>query len=107
MFLATGGTDHVIRVYYLGAETPVKLSDLDSHTVRGTSATPPSLDLTSTEATPLILRLTGTLLFLGLTIRDHESFPRTFQPRDQTSFSKNALPFLELKKPGPLPAVTL
>lgn len=34
MFLATGGTDHVIRVYYLGAETPVKLSDLDLHTVR-------------------------------------------------------------------------
>ncbi|GAA6104895.1 bromodomain and WD repeat-containing protein 3, partial, partial [Tachysurus ichikawai] len=36
MFLATGGTDHVIRVYYLGAETPVKLSDLDLHTVRET-----------------------------------------------------------------------
>lgn len=36
MFLATGGTDHVIRVYYLGGETPVKLSDLDLHTVRGT-----------------------------------------------------------------------
>lgn len=34
MFLATGGTDHVIRVYYLGGETPVKLSDLDLHTVR-------------------------------------------------------------------------
>uniref|UniRef100_A0AAR2KAN6 Bromo domain-containing protein n=1 Tax=Pygocentrus nattereri TaxID=42514 RepID=A0AAR2KAN6_PYGNA len=32
MFLATGGTDHVIRVYYLGSETPLKLSDLDSHT---------------------------------------------------------------------------
>ncbi|XP_051543568.1 bromodomain and WD repeat-containing protein 3-like isoform X1 [Myxocyprinus asiaticus] len=32
MFLATGGTDHMIRVYYLGTETPVKLSDLDSHT---------------------------------------------------------------------------
>ncbi|KAI4892671.1 hypothetical protein NFI96_022685, partial [Prochilodus magdalenae] len=29
-----GGTDHVIRVYYLGGETPLKLSDLDSHTVR-------------------------------------------------------------------------
>lgn len=34
MFLATGGTDHMIRVYYLGTETPVKFSDLDSHTVR-------------------------------------------------------------------------
>lgn len=33
MFLATGGTDHVIRVYYLGAETPMKLSELDAHTV--------------------------------------------------------------------------
>ncbi|XP_051961036.1 bromodomain and WD repeat-containing protein 3 isoform X2 [Xyrauchen texanus] len=32
MFLATGGTDHMIRVYYLGTETPMKLSDLDSHT---------------------------------------------------------------------------
>lgn len=35
MFLATGGTDHMIRVYYLGTETPVKFSDLDSHTVSG------------------------------------------------------------------------
>jgi len=34
MFLATGGTDHMIKVYYLGTETPVKFSDLDSHTVR-------------------------------------------------------------------------
>uniref|UniRef100_A0A672MNX6 Bromodomain and WD repeat domain containing 3 n=1 Tax=Sinocyclocheilus grahami TaxID=75366 RepID=A0A672MNX6_SINGR len=34
LFLATGGTDHMIRVYYLGTETPVKFSDLDSHTVR-------------------------------------------------------------------------
>lgn len=34
--MATGGTDHMIRVYYLGRETPVKLSDLDSHTVRET-----------------------------------------------------------------------
>uniref|UniRef100_A0A672MKX9 Bromodomain and WD repeat domain containing 3 n=1 Tax=Sinocyclocheilus grahami TaxID=75366 RepID=A0A672MKX9_SINGR len=32
LFLATGGTDHMIRVYYLGTETPVKFSDLDSHT---------------------------------------------------------------------------
>uniref|UniRef100_A0A672QE63 Bromodomain and WD repeat domain containing 3 n=1 Tax=Sinocyclocheilus grahami TaxID=75366 RepID=A0A672QE63_SINGR len=32
LFLATGGTDHIIRVYYLGTETPVKFSDLDSHT---------------------------------------------------------------------------
>uniref|UniRef100_A0A8C8EVW1 Bromo domain-containing protein n=1 Tax=Oncorhynchus tshawytscha TaxID=74940 RepID=A0A8C8EVW1_ONCTS len=31
MFLATGGTDHVIRVYYLGSETPMKLSELDAH----------------------------------------------------------------------------
>uniref|UniRef100_A0A674BQK8 Bromodomain and WD repeat domain containing 3 n=1 Tax=Salmo trutta TaxID=8032 RepID=A0A674BQK8_SALTR len=31
MFLATGSTDHVIRVYYLGSETPMKLSELDSH----------------------------------------------------------------------------
>lgn len=34
MFLATGSTDHVIRVYYLGSETPMKLSELDSHMVR-------------------------------------------------------------------------
>jgi hypothetical protein len=34
MFLATGGTDHVIRVYYLGSETPMKLSELDAHMVR-------------------------------------------------------------------------
>uniref|UniRef100_A0A096M3M4 Bromodomain and WD repeat domain containing 3 n=1 Tax=Poecilia formosa TaxID=48698 RepID=A0A096M3M4_POEFO len=32
MFMATGGTDHMIRVYYLGAETPVKASELDAHT---------------------------------------------------------------------------
>uniref|UniRef100_A0A667XY88 Bromodomain and WD repeat domain containing 3 n=1 Tax=Myripristis murdjan TaxID=586833 RepID=A0A667XY88_9TELE len=31
MFLATGGTDHVIRVYYLGAQTPMKLSEMDAH----------------------------------------------------------------------------
>lgn len=34
MFMATGGTDHMIRVYYLGAETPMKASELDAHTVR-------------------------------------------------------------------------
>ncbi|KAG5843506.1 hypothetical protein ANANG_G00151650 [Anguilla anguilla] len=32
MFLATGSTDHVIRVYYLGSEAPMKLSELDAHT---------------------------------------------------------------------------
>ncbi|KAK1882757.1 Bromodomain and WD repeat-containing protein 3, partial [Dissostichus eleginoides] len=32
MFLATGGTDHLIRVYYLGGETPVKVSEMDAHT---------------------------------------------------------------------------
>lgn len=34
MFMATGGTDHLIRVYYLGAETPMKVSEMDAHTVR-------------------------------------------------------------------------
>lgn len=33
MFMATGGTDHLIRVYYLGAETPMKVSEMDAHTV--------------------------------------------------------------------------
>uniref|UniRef100_A0A3B4Y640 Bromodomain and WD repeat domain containing 3 n=1 Tax=Seriola lalandi dorsalis TaxID=1841481 RepID=A0A3B4Y640_SERLL len=32
MFMATGGTDHMIRVYYLGAETPMKVSEIDAHT---------------------------------------------------------------------------
>uniref|UniRef100_A0A3Q3EFY0 Bromodomain and WD repeat domain containing 3 n=1 Tax=Labrus bergylta TaxID=56723 RepID=A0A3Q3EFY0_9LABR len=32
MFMATGGTDHLIRVYYLGAETPMKVSEMDAHT---------------------------------------------------------------------------
>ncbi|TNN79212.1 Bromodomain and WD repeat-containing protein 3 [Liparis tanakae] len=32
MFMATGGTDHLIRVYYLGGETPVKVSEMDAHT---------------------------------------------------------------------------
>lgn len=32
--MATGGTDHLIRVYYLGAETPMKVSEMDAHTVR-------------------------------------------------------------------------
>uniref|UniRef100_A0AAQ4NQY6 Bromo domain-containing protein n=1 Tax=Gasterosteus aculeatus aculeatus TaxID=481459 RepID=A0AAQ4NQY6_GASAC len=34
MFMATGGTDHLIRVYYLGADSPVKVSEMDAHTVR-------------------------------------------------------------------------
>lgn len=34
MFMATGSTDHMIRVYYLGAETPMKVSEIDAHTVR-------------------------------------------------------------------------
>lgn len=34
MFMATGSTDHMIRVYYLGAETPMKVAELDAHTVR-------------------------------------------------------------------------
>lgn len=37
MFMATGSTDHMIRVYYLGAENPMKVSELDAHTVRNKS----------------------------------------------------------------------
>uniref|UniRef100_A0A672ND41 Bromodomain and WD repeat domain containing 1 n=1 Tax=Sinocyclocheilus grahami TaxID=75366 RepID=A0A672ND41_SINGR len=32
MFLATGSTDDVIRIYYLGSGSPEKLAELDSHT---------------------------------------------------------------------------
>ncbi|KAK7172228.1 hypothetical protein R3I93_004517 [Phoxinus phoxinus] len=32
MFLATGSTDDVIRIYYLGSGCPEKLAELDSHT---------------------------------------------------------------------------
>lgn len=32
MFLATGSTDDVIRIYYLGSGGPEKLAELDSHT---------------------------------------------------------------------------
>uniref|UniRef100_A0A665VSN3 Pleckstrin homology domain interacting protein n=1 Tax=Echeneis naucrates TaxID=173247 RepID=A0A665VSN3_ECHNA len=34
MFLATGSTDHIIRVYYFGSGQPEKISELESHTVR-------------------------------------------------------------------------
>uniref|UniRef100_A0A8C1ZMN0 Bromodomain and WD repeat domain containing 1 n=1 Tax=Cyprinus carpio TaxID=7962 RepID=A0A8C1ZMN0_CYPCA len=34
MFLATGSTDDVIRIYFLGFGSPEKLAELDSHTVR-------------------------------------------------------------------------
>lgn len=37
MFIATGSTDHVIRIYYLGSESPEKMAELESHTVRGKS----------------------------------------------------------------------
>uniref|UniRef100_A0A4X2M7Y3 Bromodomain and WD repeat-containing protein 1 n=1 Tax=Vombatus ursinus TaxID=29139 RepID=A0A4X2M7Y3_VOMUR len=33
MFLATGSTDHVIRMYFLGFEMPEKIAELESHTV--------------------------------------------------------------------------
>uniref|UniRef100_A0A674H215 Bromodomain and WD repeat-containing protein 1 n=1 Tax=Taeniopygia guttata TaxID=59729 RepID=A0A674H215_TAEGU len=32
MFIATGSTDHVIRIYYLGSESPEKMAELESHT---------------------------------------------------------------------------
>uniref|UniRef100_A0A8D3E936 PH-interacting protein n=1 Tax=Scophthalmus maximus TaxID=52904 RepID=A0A8D3E936_SCOMX len=32
MFLATGSTDHIIRVYYFGLGQPEKISELESHT---------------------------------------------------------------------------
>ncbi|XP_028817660.1 bromodomain and WD repeat-containing protein 3 isoform X2 [Denticeps clupeoides] len=32
MFLATGSTDHVIRIYYLGYGSPEKISEIDAHT---------------------------------------------------------------------------
>ncbi|CAI5793759.1 and WD repeat-containing 3 isoform X1 [Podarcis lilfordi] len=32
MFVVTGSTDHVIRIYYLGSETPEKTAVLESHT---------------------------------------------------------------------------
>ncbi|XP_033002928.1 bromodomain and WD repeat-containing protein 1 isoform X3 [Lacerta agilis] len=31
MFLATGSTDHFIRMYYFGSETPEKVAELESH----------------------------------------------------------------------------
>lgn len=34
MFLATGSTDDVIRIYYLGNGSPEKVSELHEHTVR-------------------------------------------------------------------------
>lgn len=34
MFIATGSTDHVIRIYYLGSESPEKMAELEAHTVR-------------------------------------------------------------------------
>lgn len=34
MFITTGSTDHVIRIYYLGSEIPEKIGLLESHTVR-------------------------------------------------------------------------
>lgn len=33
MFLATGSTDHVIRMYFLGFEAPEKIAELESHNV--------------------------------------------------------------------------
>jgi hypothetical protein len=33
MFLATGSTDHVIRMYFLGFDAPEKIAELESHTV--------------------------------------------------------------------------
>uniref|UniRef100_A0AAZ3Q0R4 Bromo domain-containing protein n=1 Tax=Oncorhynchus tshawytscha TaxID=74940 RepID=A0AAZ3Q0R4_ONCTS len=36
MFLATGSTDHIIRVFYFGSGQPQKISELESHT-RGLS----------------------------------------------------------------------
>lgn len=38
MFLATGSTDHIIRVYYFGSGQPEKISELESHTVSQQSA---------------------------------------------------------------------
>ncbi|XP_077360353.1 bromodomain and WD repeat-containing protein 3 isoform X2 [Festucalex cinctus] len=32
MFMVTGGSDHMVRVYYLGAVNPMKVSELDAHT---------------------------------------------------------------------------
>lgn len=34
MFVATGSTDNVIRIYYLGSGSPEKISELHEHTVR-------------------------------------------------------------------------
>ncbi len=33
MFLSTGSTDHIIRVYYFGDGQPEKISELETHTV--------------------------------------------------------------------------
>lgn len=33
MFMAVGGSDHAIRIYYFGNETPEKLTELEGHTV--------------------------------------------------------------------------
>lgn len=41
MFLATGSTDNVIRIYYLGSGSPEKVSELHEHTVRTLLEPPP------------------------------------------------------------------
>uniref|UniRef100_A0A674BZK7 Pleckstrin homology domain interacting protein n=1 Tax=Salmo trutta TaxID=8032 RepID=A0A674BZK7_SALTR len=37
MFLATGSTDHIIRVFYFGSGQPQKISELETHTDNGLS----------------------------------------------------------------------
>lgn len=51
MFLATGSTDHIIRVYYFGSGQPEKISELESHTVSRRRGSASSFKLVPTTVT--------------------------------------------------------
>uniref|UniRef100_A0A8C8C4P1 Bromo domain-containing protein n=1 Tax=Oncorhynchus tshawytscha TaxID=74940 RepID=A0A8C8C4P1_ONCTS len=85
MFLATGSTDDVIRIYYLGVGNPEKISELHEHTVRSLEDKPSNSSKKfvsgSRDGTARIWRLTQRQQWRSLLLNMNATLPGFFKPK--------------------------
>uniref|UniRef100_A0A674DLG7 Bromodomain and WD repeat domain containing 1 n=1 Tax=Salmo trutta TaxID=8032 RepID=A0A674DLG7_SALTR len=92
MFLATGSTDDVIRIYYLGGGNPEKISELHEHTVRSLEDKPShgskKFVSGSRDGTARIWRLTQRQQWRSLLLNMNATLPGSENTTNEESFFK-------------------
>uniref|UniRef100_A0A8C8C2C2 Bromo domain-containing protein n=1 Tax=Oncorhynchus tshawytscha TaxID=74940 RepID=A0A8C8C2C2_ONCTS len=92
MFLATGSTDDVIRIYYLGVGNPEKISELHEHTVRSLEDKPSNSSKKfvsgSRDGTARIWRLTQRQQWRSLLLNMNATLPGLEHTTNEESFFK-------------------